>query len=853
MDASFFQLNRRSRCLFTPDSWCDFFNPASPVGPLEFLCNTTPQRVTVVLPTPPGEAGHLQDRIFASIAAVWEDRRIGFLCERVSVEAWTAQQPCAACTLVRTAQVIILDAQAGNQRAGSFRDLATTSFGMLKNFKETAQAVNLPSKRVIFISCGPAPLPPHYASLFDVLDYADAAGQPDLDHLQRQMLAIARSATLFELAAPISIQLDGQPATGGEDGATAMAGPAEVLINILEEAASPPPPASTPATAQVVRHLASQLKVIDSIKPVSERFEYETVKRAVELIDESRFVDAIHELNCSEVEEPELRSIRKGMVMDCLDRMDATAIVTELFATGPLLARSVSLSGWSEARVAGSTTPVPTISVWAADRCGQIANRVQARLLADLQAEDMRCLRDLLQGAGGTVALLVPVKSTEEFAVGPRLAQYREGDPAIHLIELRFDEIKRQIIERTEGLDYLHSQVEEHFLDAADLYRKAINQPVFRDGDFFGRKSLIESLKSSLTNGNNFAIFGLRRAGKSSLLRRLELVNKLEDHVIVRVDLAVPPDSADDLYYRLALAIRETLESKYPPAAYPASVFPELNLKRLELFRLDPESSPGALKKCFVKDLGELLSDLGKSSEIKFQKLILLLDEIESILPDETIEARGTDGYRVFLAQLRHLLNHSRLMVGMVGYGPVLEREFRDHDCPLYSQLQLLPLGMLTQEECSDMVRSIGRKRVHYADESLATIFEASGGDPQLTKYLCAEVLGARPRPTRGRSVDGADVRKGIDSLLTSSDRQAQLLAEFETFARYFPAEAGLVEEIAGGTAPGERVEITWEDARRKLTDYGLLVAEGKSCALRIGLLHRVLCARLSSAAGRKP
>jgi hypothetical protein len=856
MEPSFFQVNQRSRCFFTPDSWCDLFDSTSPVGPLEFLCNTTAQRVAVVLPSPPGEAGRLWDSVFSRIAAVWEDRRIGFRCERVNAEAWTSQQPCPACTLVRTAQVVILDVQPGNQRAASFRDLAISAFGMLKGYKEAFQADRLPRRKIICMHCGPALLPPHYATLFDVLDYADAQGRPDLDKLQQQMAAIAHSATLFDAAPAISIHFDNPPAADDKPAVSdTPVAPPGVDIRILGESAAPvEEPAAPAAMGVVVREVRDRLKFLDTLSnPVSGRYEYKAVTEALALIKESRFIEAIHVLNAaSDGDEPEIRSARKGMVMECLDNITPAEIVTEFFASDPMLKTSLSLSTWNNARLMGSTVGIASLSVWASDLRNMLGARVNVWLLDELQADEVKTLGQELKAAGGGAALLVSARSSAQvFPVGVLVAQFREDTPAAHLIELRLDDLKRQISDRAQVLDYLRLQVEEHLLDVAQLYRKSSERLVFKDNEFFGREELIDSLIRHFVDGNSFAVFGLRRSGKSSLLHRLELINKLDDHLIALIDLTIPPDSADELYYRVATGIRTTVESKYPPAIYPKSVFPTLDVKRLDLFRLDPESSAGTFRNCFVKDLGELLSGLA-ASKIKFQKLILLFDELEKIIPDEITENRGIDEYRHFLAQLRALLNHPRLMVGMVGYGPLLEQEFRDHDGPLYSQLQLLPLGMLTREECSKMVRSLGGARVDWTDASLEAVFHATGGDPRFTKYLCAEILSVRPRPNRGRGVGITEVQLGVDSLLTSVDMRQRLLRQLTAFARFYPGEAGLVEQIASEAVPDAGVDIGWEDGRRRLIDYALIEARGRSARLRCGLLHRVLRERMSIPVGRR-
>lgn len=88
------------------------------------------------------------------------------------------------------------------------------------------------------------------------------------------------------------------------------------------------------------------------------------------------------------------------------------------------------------------------------------------------------------------------------------------------------------------------------------------NQAVSGD-DFFGRKDFIKHIKGILIEKNSFLLLGLRRTGKSSALKEVMRLIKLEKPDIVIIDLNCQTyESIQDFYKNIYLALPKTWKGK---------------------------------------------------------------------------------------------------------------------------------------------------------------------------------------------------------------------------------------------------------------------------------------------------
>jgi len=71
------------------------------------------------------------------------------------------------------------------------------------------------------------------------------------------------------------------------------------------------------------------------------------------------------------------------------------------------------------------------------------------------------------------------------------------------------------------------------YLGESDLY--AANEPVIDALSFFGRGPLINNIVDRFNRGQHVGLFGLRKLGKTSLLKQLP--ERLPNHVVAEIDV----------------------------------------------------------------------------------------------------------------------------------------------------------------------------------------------------------------------------------------------------------------------------------------------------------------------------
>jgi hypothetical protein len=826
MSEPFFEPGRRSNCLFSPDLFCDVFRHASPTGVFEFLCDLQPQMVGVILPASEGAAGERWDQIYRRIAAVWEERTLGFRCVRIDAEGWSQPRPCSACEIARRAQVVVIDVTRGDERAGSFKEMAHRSERTLAPLRELPGG-RVPRKRIILISCGPVALPPHERRTFHFIDYANAAGEPDLDLLGKRLQAAIAEMELFATGEFFSF--DEKDFTGAGGRAPARFDVRDIVI------LGPPVPQKLQAAVQPPAE--SPRAALTAAGRLARAGSHAAALRALQRIGTT----------AADGERPRLRAL----AADCAAHLTTREIAQAYFQPEGMAAGArLALSEWqpgSPFESALLTVGDPglkkllgaaTLPIYAGER---ITTKAAQELQVELAARPDGC----------RTALVVAAESEE--AAGRLLAESR--DDTMRLIEVRRRDLEAAEIERPRPVDYLAGRLDGRYGRGGDLFLQDANCVACGPHAFFGHAELLAALGGRLQSGEIFAIFGLPRAGKSSLLAELRRRSAADGCLAVLVDLQQFRSSRlGDLYHFIGRAVRRELEERHS-AAWQA-----LNMGGRALF------SPAAAvedgwRGTLAEDLGALASALRDHPELRLPGLVLLFDDVDRILPDPVrgpAGSGGLDGIHDLLEELRLLAEHE-VGVGMAGFGAGLRQALTAVGSPLAGRILLQPLGSLSAAECGQMVRAIGGEMYRYfPDATLREVLRASGCDPCLTRYLCSTVLeaeGAAPglvRPAQGL-VRPEVVGFGIQYFLRSPGLCAKLGRSFHRFARVWPDEAGLLHHVAvsrsvedtidsAGLEGDGRLAAALPESLQNLCEHGLLErVETDRYRISIGLLHHWL------------
>jgi hypothetical protein len=258
---------------------------------------------------------------------------------------------------------------------------------------------------------------------------------------------------------------------------------------------------------------------------------------------------------------------------------------------------------------------------------------------------------------------------------------------------------------------------------------------------FFGREFEVRRILQG--SDSNFAIMGIRRIGKTSLMREIE--RQLRDQA---------QESGDEgAAQRITFMDCSSLSS---PASFVQEVVRKLRPQ--ELARLSSRQFP-----IFFPDFLQRMSQRYGGS------LVFFLDEFDQVL---TWHYNGDN----LLNALRASSNqgHSRYVVG--GFREVM-RAFSDLESPLYNFARPVRLKEFTREQTAAMVlgplENLG-VRFDRRNDVVNRIFDETAGQPNLIQFYCS-ILVDQMDEQRTRTISP----ESLFSVYTNEDFRAFVLSTF--------------------------------------------------------------------------
>ncbi len=218
---------------------------------------------------------------------------------------------------------------------------------------------------------------------------------------------------------------------------------------------------------------------------------------------------------------------------------------------------------------------------------------------------------------------------------------------------------------------------------------------------FFGRE--FERDRILANPDSNFLVLGIRRIGKTSLLREVRrLLNERQDggavHYLDCSDLLTTEDFVREV-------VRKLNPKELPRLEYQKYIF-------------------------YFPDFLDRMRSMCKG------KIILLLDEIDNLI----LMQRGD--WEVF-RMLRAATNSGSCQLVIAGYREAM-KEQNLLDSPLYRFAQEVRLNEFTWKQAHDMiVTPMENLRIHFRnkDEIVNRIYEETAGHPNLIQYYCLILL----------------------------------------------------------------------------------------------------------------
>jgi hypothetical protein len=272
------------------------------------------------------------------------------------------------------------------------------------------------------------------------------------------------------------------------------------------------------------------------------------------------------------------------------------------------------------------------------------------------------------------------------------------------------------------------------------------------DAQFFGRERELDGLERRLLqSANPMGLFGLRKAGKTSLIRRLQSQllqagnDGLPRAIVLYLDVqsvSYAQRNRDGLFDRLRTEARERT----------------VDLPGLEdaPWRRETVGRRGASDDdaSGVAALEALL----RWARANSRKLVLCIDEYELLVNGESIPV---DHGIEFLRYLRGVNQQypTTFSYAIVGRN----RSFADRpriasmQNPLFGAVHVVRLGGLDRDELGTLVRKLGRRAsLEFEHRAVDRIFAESGGHPFLARRL-ADLVDERDERVRTQRLDVAE------------------------------------------------------------------------------------------------
>jgi len=238
---------------------------------------------------------------------------------------------------------------------------------------------------------------------------------------------------------------------------------------------------------------------------------------------------------------------------------------------------------------------------------------------------------------------------------------------------------------------------------------------VFSNEDFFDRKSIMDALDNFIANDNesSFLIFGQRRMGKTSVLKKLQ--NSYEFPPIKTMYMSLQSDSQTplpELLAKIASRIAENLD--------------------LVTYRAAKLSENDFLNS-FLNKVKSVLSD---------SKLIILFDEFDVLSKNERfVTSKPNQKHNPFIDFYPHLIQ--RLQSEQIALKLVLAigRNYRDFDNERYGDIlnisKKMEIPLFTKQAVFDLL-GVADSAIPFDAEAKEKVWNLTGGQPYFTQCLAS-------------------------------------------------------------------------------------------------------------------
>ena len=352
-------------------------------------------------------------------------------------------------------------------------------------------------------------------------------------------------------------------------------------------------------------------------------------------------------------------------------------------------------------------------------------------------------------------------------------------------------------------------------LGSHDLYQE--QNPVTGE-DFFGRAPLLRDIQADIRADVNVAILGLRRSGKTSVLKELQRQLLPQDTLVAIADFqTLDISSVDDL----ARSVASNL------------------LAQLRVARSNDKSvwvGTEQEQDCETMTLSGLAKRISKvASSNRHLRIVIALDEVESVA---RLAQTDPDAVRLLLATLRSpVQTQPNVSLMFSGVANRLFRSIRlgsdgNVENPMFQQVKSTYLRPFDESETAVLLRGLGRPMfLDWGDDAVSRVQNHTGGHPFFVRDLASAVrrvkVGSGGILARSVHIAGADVDEAAAAWRIEAGEVWKGIVD--SLGIHYPAAADLLNDSLPEQELSDWVNCD-EDAKTAAADLaalGLLTRQG--------------------------
>jgi hypothetical protein len=360
------------------------------------------------------------------------------------------------------------------------------------------------------------------------------------------------------------------------------------------------------------------------------------------------------------------------------------------------------------------------------------------------------------------------------------------------------------------GTHFLRSSI-ARVTGEIDLF--GVSSPISHDKHFFGREELVQSLVVRLGHrGENAGLFGLRKTGKTSVLKAISRRSQDLPWLVEYIDCH-NPGVHSARWWMLLKNIAKRL------------IGDDLELSAFHAQRQYSPISAGL-------DFGEDVNSISRKKSV--ERIILLMDEIEYITPSLSgvLGKHWDDDFLPLWQTIRsvHQESDGKLVFLVAGVNPacISEPRIGDSPNPIFQLAEPQYLEPFSVSSVRDMVRTIGRySGVKFDEDVYGWLASKYGGHPYLVRLACSQVW---------RDAD----RTSLDALVSISVKDYEAMSEeiknrlsqpirdiLLSLVWWYPEEYDLLRILASGDHEFVKAHLA-DNSGSKLhfARYGILRAD---------------------------